>query len=554
MKRLLCVLLLITTSLIGEEREKNQILYMMHVGDFGHAWARYNDYVYAQGKEDFELLQQLILTFLEKGAHSNDPEIRMLTLFGAGISTHEKMIPILIEGLYSDDPQHQIVALNFLKRQQDDRADDALRTAMASPYVLVRLEAIYTWALQKNPEAVAQAEALMAKLGDELKAIFPQIFATVGNDRAMRHLRRLMNDTDEKVRIEAILNAAQFQRDDLLPHIRILASHHNYAQQEACAMALGVMKDDLSIRRLESLIDSSSPHVKLAAAFSLYNLGQIFRKNFIIDAADKGDLFAICLLGKIEGTEDTLTKLSQNCNFQIKLNASLALLEKRDPRCLPSLYEILVDDARDISLIKIYTPGRSLSALKAIPSSTENLKEEAVTRELSISIREAALKKAIDLPEEDFLRVATMLFDKQQNDLIPTLVTLLENLGTPVAIDLLKIQQQKLGAPLIRRYCTLALYRMKIPGPYATTLQDWVREQKQTCLIKFRPLVPLELRDKESIYQLTPEETSRLLIESIEALAQSQDENAFQVLIDAVQTGNKKNAYALAGILMRASR
>lgn len=554
MRLLLPLLIILPLFLCAEDREKNQMLYMMHLGDTAHAWDRYNEYAYNQGKEDYELLQQLSLTLLQNGAHSSDPEIQLLTLFGAGISTHEKALPILVDALYNDNPQLQIVALNFLSKQHNDSADDALKTAMSSPYVLVRLEAIHSWALQKHPDAVSQAEALMAKLGDELKSIFPKIFATVGNDRAMRILRRLMNDTDEKVRIEAILSAAQFQRDDLLSQIRTLASHHNHSQQEACATALGIMKDDLAVNRLETLAKSPSLNVKLAACHSLYSLGQTQMRDPIMQAAEKGDLFAIALLGKIDGTEELLCQLCKNKNLQIRINASLALLEKQDARCLPSLYEVLVDDARDISFTKIYTQGRSITAWRAIPSSTENLKDEALIRELSISLREGVLKQTIDLPEDDFIQIATVLLSKQQNDLVPTLVSLLENLGTPPAIELLKKQQQKLGAPLIRRYSTLALYRMKIPGPYADQLQDWVREQKQTGLIKFRPFIPIELRDKESPYQLTPEETSRLLVESIEALAQSQDENAFQVLIDAVQTGNKKNAYALAGILMRATR
>jgi HEAT repeat protein len=554
-KRLFFILFITSQFfLIAEDREKSQILYMMHVGDSSGAWERYNAYATTLGKDDYDLLQELSMSILEKGASSSDPEIQLLTLFGAGISINEKNISILENALYSNNPQLQIVALNFLSKQHNDYADEALRVAMASPYVLVRLEAIHSWALQKHPDAVPQAEALMAKLGDELKAIFPQIFATIGTERAIRILRRLMNDPDEKVRIEAVLHAAQFHRDDLLPQIRTLASHHNNPQQEACATALGIMKDSFALQRLESLAKAPALNVKLAAWQALYSLGQYQWRDNVIQEALKGELLAVALLSKMDDTEDVLAKLCNSKNLQIRINAAIALLEKQDPRCLPGLYEVLVDDARDLSLVKIYSQGKSLTAWKAISSSTENLKDEALIKELSISIREAILRKTIDLPEEHFLRVAKIIFAKQQNDLIPSLVSLLENLGSQEAIDLLKQHQQKLGAPLIRRYCTLALYRLKVPGPYSDQIQDWVREQKQVDLIRFRPYVPLELRDKESSYQLTPEETSRLLIESIEALARSQDRSGLNVIIETIQTGNKKNSYALAGLLMRATQ
>ena len=69
-------------------------------------------------------------------------------------------------------------------------------------------------------------------------------------------------------------------------------------------------------------------------------------------------------------------------------------------------------------------------------------------------MRESTLEKALDLPEKDFLRPAHSLFERQQNDLVPTLVGLLENLHTPAAIDLLKLHLQKVEAPLSARMAT----------------------------------------------------------------------------------------------------
>ena len=167
-------------------------------------------------------------------------------------------------------------------------------------------------------------------------------------------------------------------------------------------------------------------------------------------------------------------------------------------------------------------------------------------------MREAALVQALNLPEKDFLELADTIFSYRQNDLVPILATLLENLRTPAAIALLKKHREQLGAPLIRNYCNLALFKMSEPGPYAEALQNWIESQQDYNLIQFRPFLTLDMRGvDESQYHLTPQDTSRLLIDSFQAFAEARDERGIDVLLHAIQYGNQKNKYALAGLLMR---
>jgi len=392
----------------------------------------------------------------------------------------------------------------------------------------------------------------MSKVDEELVSLFPQLYALVGNAEALKVLRKLMAHSDEKVRVAAVLSAAKYGRDDLLPSIRILASQHAAAQQEACAIALGMLKDATSVPKLEVLAHSGSSFVKLAAWQALYQLGRHQVINNVMAAAKTGDLFAIYMLGDMDESEDFLFELTKSSNINVRINASLALLQHHDPRCLLSICELLILDSRDLAFIKISSQGNGLTAYKAIPSAQQNMKDNPLIEELSLSIREDALSNAVGLSENNFLRLAHTLFENEQNDLMPALVFHLEKLRTPAAIVLLKKHQQKAGAPLVRNYCNLALYRLKEKGPYAEVLQTWIVKQQQTDFIKFRPFVPWEVRDTESDYNLTPEETSRLLIESFEALTQSQDEQSIDVLLDAIQNGNPKNKYALCGLLMRA--
>jgi len=537
-----------------DETERSRILFMMQSGNADDALDLYHIYHEKNGRHDFELLQQISLILLDQGYRTKNPEIQLLTLFGAGISLNEKALYILEEGLSSPVPQLQLISLNFLSQYHNDSADDALNKALSANNLLIRLEALFHLAEMKSPKVVGQIESLMHKVDPALLSIFPQLFALAGTDRAMKIMKRFLTNPDENVRIETVINAAKYGRDDLLSNIRTLASHHSVPQQEACAFALGIMKDESSIVRLESIARSNTPTVRLAALHALYKLGKKEVRADIEQMARNQDLFAITILGEIPETEMLLNTLAQSDNHQVKVNAALSLLEREDPRCLQLVAEILVRDSRDLAIVKTTSVGKCLSAWKLVPSARQNFNDNPMAYELALKMRESILNKTINLPEGSFLELADFLFEVHQNELVPSLVSLLETLGTPKAIALLKKHQQKAGAPLIRNYCNLALYKLKEEGPYADNLKEWVSKKQDEDLIHFRPFIPWEMREEtNSPYQLTPQETSRFLVESFENLAQTQDDDGINILLKAIQKGNQKNKYALAGLLMRAT-
>lgn len=531
----------------------NQILYLIQIGKISNAIQLYRQYVKQIGQHDFEILQHIGLGLLDYGYHSKDPEIQLMTLFGAGTSNNEKALYILLEGVNSSHPILQLIALNFLARYQNDSADEAINRAMTSNYLLIRLEAAYHLAKKKASKAIPQLEALMYKVDSEYLELFPELFLTTGNAQAIKIVQRLLNHQDLNVRLNAIHSLAHHQRDDVLPQIRALAKHHDRAQQEACAYALGVMKDGASLNQLFLLSQSGTHSLRLAALQSLYRLGRKEVRSEIESMARKEDLFAIHVLAEVEESRELLYELSKSSHIQTRINAALALLEHQDSRCLPSLIEILVKDDKDLGFVKIHSVGQALTAWKVVPSSTQNFQNTPIAFELSLNLREEILNKALDLDENCFLKLAHLIFDKKQNDLIPVLVELLQNLQSPPAIELLKKYQQMAGAPLIRNYCNLALYCLKEEGPYLENLHQWVSKRQDQDLIQFRSLVPWKLRESSSSYQLTPEETSALLIRAFEAFLRTQDEKGIDILLDCIEKGKTHNKYALAGLLIRAA-
>ena len=528
-------------------------LYLMQQDRVEEAIEKYREYAAKSKRNDFEVLQEMGLILLQKGIQSDDPQTFLMTLFGAGLSGSQRSLEILEKGIHHPDPQVQLMALHFIAKHEDDHTNEILHQAMSSDFLTTRMEAAFYMASRKLPTALGQIEGLMFRLPPAFKPYFPPLFAILGTSDATKALHRMIEDVDANVRIESILNVARLGRDDFLPVLRKRLSHNHVAELEATSFAIGALKDSASTPQLKRLAKSPTETVRIAAALALFNMGD---RTFIpdIDAmARMNNLFAIAAIGSISNTEETLAQLVRDSEIQVRLNAAIALLQRRDPRCVQALTEILISDSRDIAFHPFPSLGRTLIAWKAIPSAELRAKDPTLDLSYSLAMREHLLRESIHLPEAHFLRLGRAIFNRQQNDLVPTLIGLLENLQTEGAIALLKEGASKMGSPLIRDYCHLALYRLKQEGPYEEHINHWVMRQKEADLIRLRPLLPWKYRLEQADYTLSAEETSRLLIETFLSIANRRDEKSIAFLLEAIQLGNPQNRYALMGLLMKAT-
>lgn len=535
------------------EELKMHALYLMQNNQVEQAFSRYQQFCQESGKYDFETLQQMGLILLQKSIQSQDPQTFLMALFGAGISGSVGALEILEKGLLTQDPQIQMIALHFISQIDDDKASDLLNKAMSSDFLSTRMEAAFYLCQRKHPHAVGQLEGLMFRLPPVFKPYFPSFFAIVGTSDATATLKRLLEDPDHNVRIETILNLARTSRDDFLPQLRRRLTHSHIAELEATIFAVGALKDGSSLQKIKKLTSSNIDSIKLAAACAVYNLGDRSSVHKIIEMAKQNNLFAISALGHISDTENVLVELLKSSDYQVKINAGISLLHLRDPRCFPALTEILISDARDLAFQPVGSIGRTLSAFRAIPSAELHSEDPMVDLSYCMAIREHLLREAVHLPEDTFLKLATIIFQTQQNDLVPTTISLLENLRTDKAIALLKEGSKKITSPLIRDYCHLSLYRLKVEGPYQEYVNHFVKEMKNSDIIKLRPMLPWKLRMEEDSYGLSAEETSKLLIDSFLSIANRREEKSIMQLLETIQNGNPQNRPALMGLIMRAT-
>ncbi|MGE0831199.1 MAG: HEAT repeat domain-containing protein [Simkaniaceae bacterium] len=557
MGRYLLLTFLAIFSLWGSEPpiSKNQVLYLMQAGEAERGIQLYQDYVKQTGKHDFTVLEQMGYILINQGAYSNDEESQLLSMYGLGMAGSLEGMDIYDMGMSSQNPLLQMATIQFLSYVQDDQVEQLLFKAFSSPFLMIRLEAAYALAMRKSEPVTGMIDSLMQKLPPFFHVYFPELFGMIGTSDAMGILKRMIGDRHLNVRLAAILAAAKFGRDDFLNDIRAGATHSDQAEQETCAAALGYLKDSHSIPLLKKLSESPYVNVKLAACRSLTLLGDHSYREPIMESALQKNPLAIPLLIQMPNTEPLLLSLLKDYNFHIRANSALVLLKKRDPRCVPTLLQMLIKDEKDLGFQPIYSLGHTLMAWKVIPSCTQYAKKtQQDIPSITLALREQILQDALELPEEDFLSIARAIFLNKQNDLIPFLVRLLENVNTPEAIALLQEESRHAGAPFIRTYCHLALYRMHVEGPHKETLYQWIESRKDHELIRFRAMLSWTDRKEAnpSSFQLTPEETSRLLIEAFESLAESHDFHGIDILLTSLRSGNPKNRYALAGLLLKA--
>ncbi|MCB1114643.1 MAG: HEAT repeat domain-containing protein [Chlamydiia bacterium] len=524
--------------------EANNILFLANQGRHEEACSLLK----GEKCSDDRLIEETALAILRHGVEAKDKDEALLALFGASIAVNEKAELLIEKACRNSNPEIQLAALSMMARSKSDSSLAYLNQALGAPHPLIRLEVAFLIAERKAPGASIKIESLMHKFPKEVHFLFPRLFAMVGDEEAKRNLRRLLSHPDEKVRTEAILAIGKTGRDDLGREIRRALTHPDAGSKEAAAVSAKLLKDEEAIPLLEKLQNHPSTNVRVAALSALRTLNRPQATHSLEEIAITGNIFAINELSDSPQSKPVLATLLKHPDKTVRANATLALLKLKDDRALLGLKEILIKDRRDIGYIPAFSSTGALTAIKAIPSARENLAEGPALFELSLLTREQALEGTINLSDEAFYTVAETVLREGQNDLIPLLMSLLEAKGK-ASLPLLRKAEQMTGAPYIRNWAALTLFKLREDG-YQEKLKTWLKQEAKMDLVKFRPFVPWEMR-KGTPYDINPNEKASLWIAILEGLIQDNPDNAVDFLIELIAQGSGNNRYVFAGILLR---
>jgi HEAT repeat protein len=491
-----------------------------------------------------DIVRELALKLLEMGMESRNPDDMIRALYGIGLASCEEALVFIPRALHSDIFEVELAATELLASINSDTSNRLLEEALASDFLLVRVEALSAIASRQLPRAAAHIEALFSKVEPEYRHFFPEFFALARSPDAREILKKLTYDSDPEVRLEAISALATFSDDDTLNLMKNLSLDPSEEIREAAAVALAAHPDEDSKSICERVFARKN-YAALVLARSLSH------DEFIEEEARADNLFAISALSSCPAGAELLYEKCTSPDLGVRINAACALLERQDRAAAAALMPFFIQGPNDLLFTKIASPAKALFAYKAIPSASEHFRQMPFLFELSLRLRQELLAKTVELPHDAFLNIARAIFSHQQKELVPLLVRLLENERSEEAILLLRAESERLGSPLIRAYCQLALFRLNEEGPYEKNLFEWIEKNRGNEL-EVRPLLPRKVRSDKSPYTLTLEERSELLVEAFEALAESKKEEALSALLDAIAKGSPHNRCLLAGLLLRA--
>lgn len=513
----------------------------------------YNSSVQPDGEHDYAIIREMCFAVLERDVKSNDAVTQKLALLGIALSCDEQAVNFFHEAVRSSNPELQLYALMQLCRYHDANVECYLRQAMSSPYVLMRLEAANLLAEGRYSSALPQIESLMQKCPDLLLPIFPEMLAKIGNDGAFQMLRRILMNPYQPARVACILTIAKYKLEKCAPYIRSLATQRDNVQLEACALALGTLKDYQAVPLLIPLVSSNCEEVALASSLALYELGYETYASKIVQLAKSGNLYAVQALGTIHNQQEILLQLIRCGDAQIRINASIGLLRQRDKRACPCMIDILCPLQPQPPLLKGMSPGKCLFAYKPVPLNTYETEDWNVACELALIEKENLLNECKATDQQGFLKLAEQIIERRQNDLIPAVFSLLEDDLSDDCTTLLEKFSQIHGYPLARNYAYVTLIKRGERDPYYCRLQQWLQEEWNSDLLGFRPTVShMTAFDNDCIQStLKPNEKAKLFLDTLEALLTEHNATTIAFMIKGLEESHQSLHPIFAALLVR---
>src|SRR6185503_17364504 len=149
-----------------------------------------------------------------------------------------------------------------------------------------------------------------------------------------------------------------------------------------------------------------------------------------------------------------------------------ALVQLKDSSVFTVIEPFLCKNASDLGFHTSFSPGRSFKAYHLIPSATQNEKLYPSLVQTSNALKQALLLQLLEIDEIQFIQLAKRIIDKEQKELIPLLVRLLENIHNEEVVAFLEKNSLCAPSPFVRGFCTLALYRLNPTGKHSKKLLE----------------------------------------------------------------------------------
>lgn len=532
---------------------KTQILHLFSKGSHLKGLKMYKEYYKKAGDHDFSLLREMSLMMIESGISKGSEDSSLLSLIAMEIAGEDNFSHHLSKLIHSNYFPVQAKTLSLLRRIDNEYSDQLIKSCLTSNFIMLRLEALSILVQKHNSTAIGQVESLMNMVHKSYHPVFVDFYALSGTKYAISVLKKMIYDVDLNLNLATILAAKNYKIEELIPSLRNSLTHTSSIIQESAANALGVFQDAHAVKKLEVICKSKHEETRLAGLYALYCMGQKERKEEILSLAKNGNLFAISTLAQIEGSEKALHEIYYKDSNEFRINSAIALLEKKDPLCIPVIKDLITLDTGAYYLQSYPSPGRAFSCIKLLPIAGLDKQMVAPAKAATAGLQAQLFAKCIDLPREKFMKIVDDIFTKKRNSLVPVAIGLLENFNDQEAINYLIKKSTTPGAPFIRTSCHLSLWKNTHNQVNKQAISDWLKKYGKHEMIAISQKKLKENKGDYSLtgYELSLEEKSHLLIGAFLHLSDSREKSGLDCILDAMINGHEKNRIPLAGVLLK---
>jgi HEAT repeat protein len=190
--------------------------------------------------------------------------------------------------------------------------------------------------------------------------------------KAIEVIRRGLDDSEPRIRANAIEVAASMKQDELMPKVQRLLKDDYVPVRYAAALAVGDMRYNSAVDTLKLLLRDPDSSVRLSAAYALGKLGQMESLSYICRGIRSSDQVvranAVVILGK-SGDKRALdflheAKNASDSDDKVRFQAAEAIARLGDESIYPRLWTMLISFYADDRVMGIKAMG-ALGSKKA---------------------------------------------------------------------------------------------------------------------------------------------------------------------------------------------
>ena len=500
---------------------------------------------------NYNLLRKIALSIVEDAISNKSDEDTFLGLLALEISNEDGFCHYFKEFTKSKLFPIQAKTLSILKNIETEEAISLIQSYLSSDFIILRLEALSILVQKQTKSSIGEVEALMNLVSKNYHPMFVDFYAMCGDKYAISTIKKMLCQPHINLHVAVVNAIKKYKIEELIPNVRDLLTHTNPNIQEISCSAIGSLQDFHSIQNLEILANSKHPLTALAAHEALYKMGKKTSSESIKKLAKNKNLFAISILDSIENSIDLLKELYHNNNKDVQMNAAISLLKEKNSYCLPLIKKLLNLDINNHYIATINSPGNAFTSYTIVPSYKLNNPQQSISAKgQSLEFQRNILQECINLTTDEFISIIDEIFTQKNNMLIPLAVTLLENLNNIESKKCLVRGSEMLGAPFTRIYSHLSLWKLTKNKYHRNYIEKWIKNTGKHKIIDISQNKNTQKFDS-SRYELSLDEKSHLLIDSLLNISKNHDSDGLDCIIELIINGHEKNIPLLAGVLLK---